>query len=93
MLQELKTRLPGREWETEERVTDAATLAGLLKETSEHHDRYEKTHAKHQWWDWQLRCILYARQKGGSPAEATAAADRHMEDAPFRLFPSMSAAG
>jgi len=79
MLQELRTRLPGREWETEKRVTDAATLAGLLKETSEHHDHYEKTHAKHQWWDWYAP-YLSARQKGGSPAEATAAADRHMED-------------
>ena len=31
---------------------DVATLAELLRETSEHHDPYEKTHPKHNWWDW-----------------------------------------
>ena len=31
---------------------DIATLAELLRETAEHHDHYEKTHAKHNWWDW-----------------------------------------
>lgn len=43
-LQEITTRLPGREWKP---ATDIATLAELLHETSEHHDGYEKTHAKH----------------------------------------------
>jgi hypothetical protein len=26
---------------------DVATLAELLRETAEHHDHYEKTHAEH----------------------------------------------
>jgi hypothetical protein len=31
---------------------DVANLADLLRETAEHHDPYEKTHPKHNWWDW-----------------------------------------
>src|SRR3712207_5551648 len=81
LLQEIKTRLPGREWEpTRARAADAATLAKLLRETSERHDRYEKTHAEHYWWDWYAP-YMSARQQGSSPEEASAAADRHMEEA------------
>ena len=55
----------------------------LLRETSEHHDGYEKTHAKHNWWDWYAP-YLSARQQGSSPAEASAAADRYMSEKPAR---------
>ena len=80
LLQEITTRLPGREWEsTRARATDAAALAELLRETAEHHDRFEKTHAEHHWWDWYAP-YLSARQQGSSPEEAAAAADRHMEE-------------
>jgi catechol 2,3-dioxygenase-like lactoylglutathione lyase family enzyme len=52
LLQEIKSRLPGREWKSTRAIAvDGATLAELLRETSEHHDRYEKTHAEHHWWD------------------------------------------
>jgi len=76
VLQEITTRFPGREWKTP--ATDVATLAGLLHETSEHHDPYEKTHGKHNWYDWYAP-YLSARQNGSSPEEASAAADRYME--------------
>jgi len=80
LLQEIKTRLPGREWESARaRAVDAATLAELLRETAEHHGRFEKSHAEHQWSDWYAP-YLSARQQGSSPEEATAAADRHMEE-------------
>ena len=80
LLQEIQTRLPGREWKlTRARAIDVATLAGLLRETAEHHDHYEKTHAEHHWWDWYAP-YLSARQNGGSSEEAAAAADRYMED-------------
>ena len=49
LLQEIKTRLPGREWE--ESTANVAVRADLLRETAEHHDHYEKTHAPHNWWD------------------------------------------
>ena len=79
LLQEIQTRLPGREWESAgARGTDVATLAELLHETAEHHDHFEKTHAKHQWWDWYAP-YLSARQNGSSPEAAAAAADRYME--------------
>jgi len=55
------------------------TLAELLRETAERHDRYEKTHAAHQWWDWYAP-YLNARQQGSSQEEASAAADRYMEE-------------
>ena len=78
LLQEITTRIPGREWKSgQPQATDVATLAELLHETAEHHDRYEKTHATHNWWDWYAP-YLSARQNGSSPEEATAAADRYM---------------
>jgi catechol 2,3-dioxygenase-like lactoylglutathione lyase family enzyme len=80
LLQEITTRLPGREWKsTRVRAVDVATLAELLSETAQHHDRYEKTHAEHHWWDWYAP-YLSARQNGSSPEEAAAAADRYMEE-------------
>jgi catechol 2,3-dioxygenase-like lactoylglutathione lyase family enzyme len=75
LLQEITTRAPGREWT---RAKDVASLAELLRETSEHHDHYEKTHAEHHWWDWYAG-YLSARQNGSAPDEASAAADRYME--------------
>jgi catechol 2,3-dioxygenase-like lactoylglutathione lyase family enzyme len=81
LLQEITTRLPGREWKsTQARTTDVAPLAELLRETAEHHDQFEKTHAKHHWWDWYAP-YLSAREKGSSPEEAAAAADRYLEEA------------
>ena len=58
---------------------DVAALADLLRETSEHHDPYEKTHAKHNWWDWYA-AYMSARQQGSTPGEASQAAGRYMEE-------------
>jgi catechol 2,3-dioxygenase-like lactoylglutathione lyase family enzyme len=80
LLQEITTRLPGREWKLRGGGNmDVATLAELLRDTEEHHGQYEKTHPKHNWWDWYAP-YLSARQNGSSPEEATAAADRYMEE-------------
>jgi catechol 2,3-dioxygenase-like lactoylglutathione lyase family enzyme len=75
LLQEITKRLPGRDWKS----MDVATLAEFLRETAEHHDHYEKTHAKHNWWDWYAP-YLSARENGSSPQEAAAAADRYMDE-------------
>ena len=41
LLQEIQTRLPGREWNlTRPQAMDVATLAGLLLETAEHHGNF-----------------------------------------------------
>ncbi len=80
LLQEVTTRLAGREWkETQAGATDVVTLAELLHETEEHHGHYEKTHAEHHWWDWYAP-YLSARQQGSSAEEAASSADRHMEE-------------
>ena len=80
LLQEIQTRLPGREWNLKRpQNMDTTTLAGLLHETSEHHGNFEKTHEEHQWWDWYAS-YLSARQSGSNPEEAAAGADRYMEE-------------
>ena len=80
LLQEITTRLPGRLWDSmRAQDIDVATLATLLRETAEHHDHYEKTHAEHHWWDWYAP-YLSARQNGSSSEQAAAVADRYMEE-------------
>ena len=80
LLQEITTRLPGREWKlTQASATNVATLAELLHETEQHHGHYEKTHAEHHWWDWYAP-YMSARQNGSSPEESAAAADRYMAE-------------
>src|SRR5882724_9403573 len=67
LLQEITTRLPGREWKSPRvRAADVSTLAELLRDTEKHHGEYEKTHAKHNWWDWYAP-YLNARQNGSTP--------------------------
>lgn len=78
LVQEITARLPGREWKSKG-ATDTASLAELLRETSEHHDRYEKTHAEHHWWDWYAS-YFGARQNGSNSEEAAAVADRYMDE-------------
>jgi catechol 2,3-dioxygenase-like lactoylglutathione lyase family enzyme len=86
LLQEITTRLPGRLWDSmPAQSLDVATLATLLRETAEHHDLYEKTHAEHDWWDWYAP-YLSARQNGSTSEEAATAADRYME----KIFPVLS---
>jgi hypothetical protein len=57
---------------------DVAKLAELLRETSEQHDPYEKTHPKHDWWDWYA-AYLAAREQGRGSEEAAAAAGRYVD--------------
>jgi catechol 2,3-dioxygenase-like lactoylglutathione lyase family enzyme len=79
-LQEITARLPGREWETTRAGTiNIGMLAELLHETEQRHGEYEKTHAKHNWWDWYAAYVS-ARQNGNSSEQAAAAADRYMDE-------------
>ena len=73
-LQEITERLPGRV-----EPADVATLAPLLHETSEHHDRFEKAAPAHNWWDWYAPYFA-ARQNGSTSEQATEAADRYMAE-------------
>ncbi|MGD9735261.1 MAG: bleomycin resistance protein [Solirubrobacterales bacterium] len=57
---------------------DVATLTELLKETEEHHGRYEAEAPPHQWSDFYA-AYLAAREEGRTPEEADEAARRHVE--------------
>jgi hypothetical protein len=58
---------------------DIASLADLLHEAAEHHDRFEKAAPPHDWWDWYA-AYMDARQGGSTPEESDAAADRYMAE-------------
>ena len=58
---------------------DVASLAVLLHETAEHHDRFEKAAPPHDWWDWYA-AYLSARLAGSSQDEASASAGRYMAE-------------
>ena len=75
VLQEVKTRLPGRGLGS----MDVATLIPLLRETEEHHGEYERTAPKHHWSEWYA-AYLVARERGRTPEEAAEEAAHHMED-------------
>jgi hypothetical protein len=74
LLQEVKTRLPGRGLSN----FDTATLTELLRETEKHHGQYEPSAPKHHWSDWYAAYIV-ARQRGRTPEEAAKDGALHME--------------
>ena len=73
LLQEVKTRLPGRGLSL-----DLATLTDLLREAEEHHGEYEATAPKHHWSGWYAAYIV-ARERGRTAEEAARDAALHME--------------
>jgi catechol 2,3-dioxygenase-like lactoylglutathione lyase family enzyme len=75
LLQEITTRLPGREWDD----MDVASLADLLHETAERHGSFEAVAPPHDWWDWYA-AYMNARERGSTTEEASAAAGRYMAD-------------
>jgi hypothetical protein len=64
LLQEVKTRLPGRGL-----GNDVATLTELLRETETRHGEYEPTAPKHHWSEWYAAYIV-AREQGRTPEQA-----------------------
>ena len=65
LVQEVTTRLPGRGTSS----FDVATMTALLRETEEHHGKYEPTAPKHHWSGWYA-AYMVARQNGMTPEEA-----------------------
>lgn len=65
LLQEIKTRLPGRGFSN----LDVATMTDLLREAEEHHGKYEKSAPKHHWSAFYAAYIV-ARERGKTPDEA-----------------------
>ena len=76
LLQEIKTRLPGRGLSS----MDVATLIPLLREAEERHGEYQATAPKHHWSGWYAAYIV-ARERGRTPEEAVKDAALHMEGA------------
>ncbi|HEY1436000.1 MAG TPA: VOC family protein [Casimicrobiaceae bacterium] len=76
LLQEIKTRLPGRGLSN----LDVPTLTELLRETEKRHGEYEPTAPKHHWSGWYAAFIV-ARQQGRTSEEAAKDAALHMEGA------------
>jgi catechol 2,3-dioxygenase-like lactoylglutathione lyase family enzyme len=76
VLQEIKTRLPGRGLSS----MDVATLTPLLREAEERHGQYEATAPKHHWSRWYA-AYLVARERGRTPDEAAKDAALHMKSA------------
>jgi catechol 2,3-dioxygenase-like lactoylglutathione lyase family enzyme len=76
MLQEIKTRLPGRGVSN----LDVASLTELLRETETRHGEYEPTAPKHHWSEWYAAYIV-ARERGRTPDEAAKDGALHMETA------------
>jgi catechol 2,3-dioxygenase-like lactoylglutathione lyase family enzyme len=71
MLQEVRTRLPGRGLSL-----DLATLTELLKEAEEHHGGYEASAPKHHWSEWYAPYIV-ARERGRTIEDAAHEAAVH----------------
>jgi len=76
LLQEIKTRLPGRGLSN----SDVATLTELLREVEEHHGEYEATAPKHHWSGWYAAYVV-ARARGRTAEDAAKDAALHMEGA------------
>jgi catechol 2,3-dioxygenase-like lactoylglutathione lyase family enzyme len=73
LLQEIKTRLPGRGLSS-----DVANLTELLREAEMRHGSYEPTGPKHHWSEWYAAYII-ARERGRSPVEAASESAFHIE--------------
>jgi catechol 2,3-dioxygenase-like lactoylglutathione lyase family enzyme len=76
LLQEIKTRLPGRGLSN----LDVATLTELLQDAEKRHGEYEPTAPKHHWSGWYAAYIV-ARERGTTSDEAAKDAALHMEGA------------
>jgi catechol 2,3-dioxygenase-like lactoylglutathione lyase family enzyme len=79
LLQEIKTRLPGRGLSN----LDVASLTGLLQDAEKHHGEYEPTAPKHHWSGWYAAYIV-ALVRGKTPEEAVTDATLHTEGASDR---------
>jgi catechol 2,3-dioxygenase-like lactoylglutathione lyase family enzyme len=74
LLQEIKTRLPGRGVSK----VDVATLTEFLREAETRHGDYVATAPKHHWSDWYAAYIV-AREQGKTPEEAVKDGALHMD--------------
>ena len=74
LLQEVKTRLPGRGLSN----LDVSSLTEFLREAEIRHGQYEPTAPKHHWSDWYAAYVV-ARERGRTPEDAAKDGALHME--------------
>jgi catechol 2,3-dioxygenase-like lactoylglutathione lyase family enzyme len=74
LVQEVKTRFPGRGFSS----MDVATLTGILQDAEKRHGEYEAVAPKHHWSQWYAGYIV-ARERGKTSDAAAADAALHME--------------
>jgi len=74
LLQEIRTRLPGRGLSN----LDVATLTEFLREAENRHGEYEPTAPKHHWSEWYAAYIV-ARERGKTPEEAAGDGALHVK--------------
>ena len=74
LVQEVKTRLPGRGYSN----FDVPTLTDVLREAEKGHGQYERMSPKHHWSGWYAAYIV-ARQQGKNAEEAMRAGALHVE--------------
>jgi catechol 2,3-dioxygenase-like lactoylglutathione lyase family enzyme len=74
LLQEIKTRLPGRGLSN----LDVASLTEFLREAEGRHGDYQATAPKHHWSDWYAAYVV-AREQGRTPDEAVQDGAAHMQ--------------
>jgi len=75
LIQEIKTRLPGRGFSS----LDVPTMTALLREAEENHGDYERSAPKHHWSDWYA-AFMVAREQGKTVEDAVQAGGRHMTE-------------
>jgi catechol 2,3-dioxygenase-like lactoylglutathione lyase family enzyme len=73
LVQEIKTRLPGRGFSS-----DVPSLTALLREAELHHGDFEAKAPKHHWSSFYAAYIV-ARERGQSPEEASEEAARNVQ--------------
>jgi hypothetical protein len=66
---------------------DIASLADLLHETSDHHEKFEAVAPPHDWWDWYA-AYMDAREGGSNADEAAASAGRYMAEVKHIVVPA-----
>jgi catechol 2,3-dioxygenase-like lactoylglutathione lyase family enzyme len=74
LVQEVKTRLPGRGFSN----FDVSSLTEVLREAERAHGPYERTGPKHHWSGWYAAYIV-ARQQGKTAEEAMRAGALHIQ--------------
>jgi catechol 2,3-dioxygenase-like lactoylglutathione lyase family enzyme len=77
LLQEIKARLPGREWWSDDCWDPMESATEVRREIARYHDAFAQVAPPQAWLDWYAR-YLQERERGNTPDQASLAAYRSM---------------